>query len=260
MTRAKGPLARAVLGVAAVVLALASGADARATPGRPAAAASSVRVAEAAGLESRTNGKIFAVDPAEGPYTCSGTALDTPSGSIVLTAGHCLVEGGRWGRDVVFVPAFDHGARPFGTFRASAVYPMPQWRDGENPDYDLAAIKVSPDALGSLGDVVGGRQWTTGKSRFASFQIFGYPAGALEGEALRSCKAKGLGSDIFTNVFSGPPTVPGRCDMAGGASGGAWLVNGRVDGVTSYGYTHHLGRLYSPYFGPAVGAFLASLP
>ena len=100
---------------------------------------------------------------------------------------------------------------------------MPQWRDGENPDYDVAAIKVEPSALGSLGDVVGGRKWTTGKSRFAAFQIFGYPAGALEGEAMRSCKAKGLGSDVFTNVFSGPPTVPGHCDMAGGSSGGAWL-------------------------------------
>lgn len=260
MTRAKGPLVRAVLGAAAVALALVPGASARAISTGPAATASSIRVAEAAGLETRTNGKIFAVDPVEGPYTCSGTAIDTPSRSIVLTAGHCVVEAGRWGRDLVFVPAFDHGARPFGSFRASAVYPMPQWRDGENPDYDVAAIKVSPNLLGRLGDVVGARQWTTGKSRFAGFQIFGYPAGALEGEALRSCKAKGLGSDTFTNAFSGPPTVPGRCDMAGGASGGAWLFNGRVDGVTSYGYTHHLGRLYSPYFGPAVGAFLAGLP
>lgn len=260
MTRAIGPLARAVLEVTALVLALAPGADARALSGAPTAAASSIRVAEASGVETRTNGKIFAVDPVEGPYTCSGTALDTPSRSIVLTAGHCVVEAGHWGRGIVFVPAFDHGSRPFGTFAAVAAYVMPQWREGENPDYDIAAIKVHSDELGSLGDVVGGRDWTTGQSRFAGFQIFGYPAGALEGESLRDCRAKGLGSDIFTNGFSGPPTVPARCDMAGGSSGGAWLLNGQVDGVTSYGYTHHLGRLYSPYFGPAVGAFLAGLP
>lgn len=235
-----------------------------AAPSAPAASlagASSLRVAEAAGAEARTNGKIFAVDPVDGPYSCSGTALNTPSRSIVLTAGHCLVEGGHWGRDIVFVPAYDHGNRPYGNFAASAVYAMPQWRDSENPDYDVAAIRVMPNQLGQLGEVVGGRGWAIDRSRFARFQIFGYPAGALEGESLRSCDTTGLGSDVFTNAFDGPPTIPGRCDMAGGSSGGAWLVaGGLVAGVTSYGYTHHLGRLYSPYFGPAVGAFLGSLP
>jgi hypothetical protein len=262
MTRAAGSLARAVLGIAAVVLALVSGADARASARgtTTTAAASSLRVVDAAAPEIRTNGKIFAFDPFEGAYSCSGTALNTPSRSIVLTAGHCVVEGGGRGRDLVFVPAFDHGSRPFGTFVVTATYVMPQWKDKENPDYDVAALRVRPNRLGRLGDVVGMRDWVTGKSRFARFQIFGYPAGALEGQALRSCNAKGLGSDVFTNRFHGPPTVPGRCNMAGGASGGGWLLNGRVNGVTSYGYTHRLGRLYSPYFGPAVGAFLAALP
>jgi len=227
----------------------------------PIAGASSLRVAETSAAETRTNGKIFAYDPVDGPYTCSGTSLTTPSRSVVLTAGHCVLEDRRWGKDIVFVPAYDHGSRPFGTFVASSVYTMAQWRASENPDYDVAAIKVQPNELGRLGEAVGSRGWTTDRSRFARFEIFGYPAGALEGEALRSCDTKGLGSDVFTNVFSGPPTVPGKCDMAGGSSGGAWLApGGLVDGVTSYGYTHHLGRLYSPYFGDEVGAFLHSLP
>lgn len=256
MTRAKGPLARAVLVAAAAVLLVAPAAQ-----GEPLAGASSLRVAEVAGAETRTNGKIFAVDPVDGPYTCSGTAIATPSRSIVLTAGHCVVEDGHWGRDIVFVPAYDHGDRPFGSFSASAVYTMPQWRESENPDYDVAAIRVRPNQLGTLGEVVGGRGWAIDRSRYSKFQIFGYPAGALEGESLRSCETKGLGSDAFTDVFGGPPTVPGSCNMAGGSSGGAWVVaGGLVDGVTSYGYTHHLDRLYSPYFGTAVGAFLASLP
>ncbi len=256
MTRVKGLLARAVLALALIALLAAP-----ATSAAPVAGASSLRVAEASGAETRTNGKIFAVDPVDGAYTCSGTVLTTPSRSIVLTAGHCVLEDHRWGRDIVFVPAYDHGLRPFGTFAASAVYTMPQWRESENPDYDVAAIKVAPNELGRLGEVVGSRGWATDRSRFADFQIFGYPAGALEGESLRSCDTKGLGSDTFTDAFSGPPTIPGKCDMAGGSSGGAWLVGGGlVDGVTSYGYTHHLGRLYSPYFGDEVGAFLASLP
>ncbi len=227
----------------------------------PIAGESSLRVADAAAVETRTNGKIFATDPVEGRYTCSGTAISTPSRSIVLTAGHCVVEGGHWGRNLVFVPAYDHGARPFGTFVANAVYTTKEWRRGEDPDFDVAAIGVKPNQLGVLGDVVGGREWTTGRSRFSSFQIFGYPAGALQGESLRACDTRGFGSDPLTNSFPGPPTVPGICDMAGGASGGAWIVDERyVDGVTSYGYTRRHSRLYSPYFGAAIGRFLAGLP
>ena len=48
--------------------------------------------------------------------------------------------------------------------------------------------------------------------------------------------------------------------MAGGSSGGAWLLGGAIDGVTSYGYPAQPERLYSPYFGAAVARFLRGLP
>jgi len=225
------------------------------------ARASSLRVGDASSVEDRTNGRIFGIDPVQGPYTCSGTALTTPSRSIVLTAGHCVREGGRWGRSIEFVPAYDHGSRPFGTFHATRVYTMAPWRHGENPDFDVAALQVEPNELGELGDVVGGLEWVTGRSRFSSFRIFGYPAGALHGESLRACDTRGLGSDALTNPFAGPPTVPGKCDMAGGSSGGGWIVDDRyVDGVTSYSYVREHTHLFSPYFGDAVGRFLSSLP
>jgi V8-like Glu-specific endopeptidase len=227
----------------------------------PLAAASSVGVADASEVGIRTNGKILGVDPREGPYTCSGTAIDTPSRSIVLTAGHCVVENGRVGRHLAFVPAYDHGERPFGTFPARALYVMPQWRHGEDPDYDVAALRVGPSRLGLLTDVVGGRGYATGKSRLGPFQIFGYPAAHAGGEELRSCRAHGLGLDPLTDRFPGPPTMPASCDMAAGASGGAWLFGGQyVSGVTSYGYAGRPTQLFSPYFGSQVGAFLRRLP
>ena len=51
----------------------------------------------------RTNGRILGFDPREGDYSCSGTALDTPSHSIVLTAGHCVLEQGVVGRELTFI-------------------------------------------------------------------------------------------------------------------------------------------------------------
>jgi V8-like Glu-specific endopeptidase len=233
-------------------------------PQRPSAVpatASSLRVGESSGLEDRAFGRIFGFDPHEGPYSCSGTSLATPSGSIVLTAGHCIVENYSWGLHLIFVPAFDHHRRPFGTFSAETLYTTPQWRRSENSDFDVAAIRVRPGATGTLTETVGAHGYETGKSRFSSFQIFGYPAAALHGEELRSCSTRGLGSDRQTNGLSGPPTLPAGCDMAAGSSGGPWIVDGQyVDGVTSYGYLHHHGRLYSPYFGAVVGRFLSHLP
>ena len=172
------------------------------------AGASSLRVADASEEGERTNGRIFGVDPREGPYSCSGTALNTPSHSIVLTAGHCVVDNGSWGRELVFIPAYNHGERPFGTFAAKAVFVTPQWRRWENSDFDVAALLVEPNEFGALTDVVGGRGYETGRSRFTPFQIFGYPAGALGGEELRDCETHGLGGDPLSNRFSGPADGP----------------------------------------------------
>lgn len=225
------------------------------------AGTSSVRVLNSSSDGTRTNGKIFGIDPIDGAYSCSGTALNTPSRSIVLTAGHCVIEKGSEGRRIAFVPAYDHGTRPFGTFAATSVYVMPQWRRRENPDFDLAALRVAPNRFGALTDVVGGRGYATARSRLSVFQIFGYPAARAGGEELRSCRAHGLGFDRLTTAFSGPPTMPASCDMAAGSSGGAWLFDGEfVSGVTSYSYQGRPTQLFSPYFGPQVGSFLRQLP
>jgi V8-like Glu-specific endopeptidase len=227
----------------------------------PPAVASSVRVLNSSEDGIRTNGKILGIDPVTGPYSCSGTALNTPSHSIVLTAGHCVIERGSEARQLSFVPAYDHGNRPFGAFVADAVYVMPQWRHRENPDFDVAALRVEPNELGALTDVVGARGFASGKSRLGAFQIFGYPAARAGGEELRSCRAHGLGLDPLTDRFSGPPTMPASCDLAAGSSGGAWLFGGEfVSGVTSYSYQGRPTQLFSPYFGPEIGAFLRQLP
>ncbi len=97
------------------------------------ASASSLRVLDASEAATRMNGKIFGVDPKEGNYTCSGTAVNTPSRSIVLTAGHCVVLEGEAASRIAFVPAYDHGVRPFGTFEVTSVYVTPQWRHAGKP-------------------------------------------------------------------------------------------------------------------------------
>ena len=219
---------------------------------------SSLPVADSAAVGTRTNGRIFATVPGRGTSFCSGTALNTPSRSVVLTAAHCILDRGVRATRLAFVPAYDHGRRPFGTFLATSTRVMERWRLTESTGYDLGALIVAPNARGRLIDVVGARGWVTGRSRLSRFQIFGYPAASLFGQELRTCAGAGLGSDPHSDP--GPPTVPSLCDMAAGASGGGWLLDGQyLNGVTSYGYPHGR-RLFSPYFGLAAAAFLRSLP
>ena len=136
---------------------------------------------------------------------------------------------------------------------------MGQWRLTGSTAYDLGALIVAPNPRGRLTDVVGARDWVIGRSRLSRFQIFGYPAASLLGQELRSCPGVGLGSDPHSDP--GPPAIPSRCDMAAGASGGGWLLDGRyLNGITSYSYQGNPRRLFSPYFGVAAAAFLSSLP
>src|SRR3954469_17116637 len=66
----------------------------------------------------RVNGAIFISEGAGvGFGRCSGTSVVAPSGSVVITAGHCVYDAGIWAdRKWVFVPGYKHGERPFGTF------------------------------------------------------------------------------------------------------------------------------------------------
>ena len=84
------------------------------------AGASSIRVGDFSGAGVRTNGRILGFDPREGDYSCSGTALATPSRSIVLTAGHCVQERGSIGRELTFIPAYDHGSGPSAPSRSKS--------------------------------------------------------------------------------------------------------------------------------------------
>jgi Trypsin-like peptidase domain len=228
----------------------------------PAGAGNSFKVTEPSAEANRTNGKILGLDPHFGPYSCSGTSLATPSGSIVLTAGHCVYDEGRFGTHLVFVPAYNHKERPFGTFLAERVFVPTPWRRTENSDFDVAAMQVAPTDLGTLTTVVGAKGWTSSRSRFTELQIFGYPGGGAKAEEMRECMTRGAGSDRSLGFLFGPPPLAANCNTASGSSGGAWLAEGGtlIDGVTSYHYPPDHIRHYSPYFGPQIDRFLHQLP
>jgi V8-like Glu-specific endopeptidase len=243
------------------------GADVHLGPGRGAARASYSVVAAPEAAPYAWNGQLFVVQDGEEGF-CSATAIDSPSRSLVLTAGHCVNTGprhgrpGSWSTYLEFVPGFNLGAAPFGTFVLSgAPLALPGWTREGNPDFDLGAFLVSPNAEGvGLEDALGGgARIVTDLGHRQRFEAFGYPGGT---ERMRTCTSGYAGQDPVTLTLAGPPTVGIRCRWAPGASGGGWLLDGgqEIDGMTTYLRTEEKALTFGPYFSAAtVGRLVADL-
>jgi hypothetical protein len=215
------------------------------------------------------NGRLFIRQgPARG--FCSATAINSASRALVLTAGHCVNSGPQgfgggsfWSSFMLFVPAYSNGTAPFGAFVAhrKSVFALRQWVRFGNPNFDVGAVVVEPNAEGvNVADAVGGGATiATDFSRRQTFQTFGYPG---ESTVMQGCTSPYVGDDVLTYRIPGPPTVAIRCHWAPGASGGGWLIEeGRtIDGLTSYGKRSDKVHTFGPYFSVRnVGRLTAGL-
>jgi V8-like Glu-specific endopeptidase len=221
------------------------------------AGASFVRVATPDVFPYSVNGRIF-IRRGNLAGFCSGTAINSPTRQLVLTAGHCVNSGHEnnrrtvWSNYLAFVPAYTGGVAPFGTFVGqgrSKTYAPKQWTKHGNPDFDLGAFLVKPNAEGvNLADAVGGGATiVSGLPRAQKFLTFGYPG---ETKWMQGCQAKYVGDDRLSFPFSGPPTLGIDCRWAPGASGGGWLIGDgtQINGVNSYLHVDDSKRTYGPYF------------
>lgn len=202
------------------------------------------------------NGRVFIRRGGLVGY-CSGTAINSPTRQLVLTAGHCINSGREegdesvWSNYLQFVPGYDGGAAPFGSFvaRRSKVRAPRQWTNHGNPDFDLGAFLTLPNAAGAnVADAVGGGATiVTNLSRHQTFQTFGYPG---ETRFMQSCSSPYVGDDPLSNPFPGPPTLGIRCHWAPGASGGGWLIGDgtQINGISTYLHLNNRSRTFGPYF------------
>ncbi len=215
------------------------------------------------------NGRIFIRQGKLNGF-CSGTAINSPTRQLVLTAGHCVNSGpddggrrGVWSQYLQFVPAFNGGVAPFGAFvaRRSKVFALKQWIKQGNPDFDLGAFLALPNAEGvNVADAVGGGvAIATDLSRHQEFQTFGYPG---ETKHMQTCSSPYVGDDTLSYPLPGPPTLAIECRWAQGASGGGWLIaeGTQINGLISYLHLNNRSRSYGPYFSQAtVGKLVRGL-
>jgi RTX calcium-binding nonapeptide repeat (4 copies) len=208
----------------------------------------------------RVHGKVFFTisggsDP--GNFLCSGTAVRSPSHTLVWTAGHCVNDAefnGGFATRFEFVPGYRNGQTPFGEWVARELFTTSGWQNNDNIRLDIGAAVMGRDGEGrGVQDVVGARGIAFNQARNQTFVAFGYPAistifRSFNGELLYSCTSPRIGDD--NPPGGGPNPMEIDCDMTGGASGGGWVVKGKfVNSVTSYGYELDFDSLFGPYLG-----------
>jgi V8-like Glu-specific endopeptidase len=207
---------------------------------------------------SSTNGKVFFHNQIDNKnYICSGSAVNSQSKRLVITAGHCVHGGprGTWHSNWQFVPNYYRGSRPRGTFQAYQLRTYSDWinygETGRGFNSDVAFVTTLTNASGQrVVDAVGGHGTQYGGSRVFDVAIFGYPGNRDNGEVMWACwgttGTRWIGLYRFVSLSG--------CNFGGGSSGGPWLAGysnasglGYVRSVTSNGPADN-AYINGPYF------------
>lgn len=203
------------------------------------------------GAVTRTVGRVFFTTAQGRTASCSGTAVTSANESVVMTAGHCVKLNGAAHRNWVFVPGFDDGRRPFGTWVATRLLTTEQWNAREDINFDIAAAVVAPLQGRTLTDVVGGQGVAFNQPNGRQMFSFGYPAASpFDGSDLVFCSGQAFDDPVRTKDQGL------RCAMTGGSSGGPWFQGfdpstglGWLNSVNSFKYDFAPDFMFGPFFG-----------
>jgi V8-like Glu-specific endopeptidase len=191
-------------------------------------------------------------------YRCSAASIGN---NAVWTAGHCIhagdgSEAGR-SKEVIFIPAYNNGAAPFGVWKAFAVLTHQEWEMNGNLSYDIGGAILEPIGAEKISEVVGNLGFSANLDNNRHWFNIGYPAAfPFDGTQQHICTASFAFNDKNMNK---PYPVGIGCDMTGGASGGPWVINfsgdagsaNYLNGHNSYRYSEGPEEMFSPYFGDA---------
>lgn len=217
-------------------------------------------VSDPSAMPNASNGKLLGKMPGFGRYSCSATVIDSNSGDLLLTAGHCLRDPlGPWARRLSFIPAYDRGARPYGTWSAKSARVTREWAIRGSSGFDFGVVELRPRAGDriSIEEAVGGRALALEQPVQPSYVAVGYPFNRGGAETMWSCSSSYVGDDPRP-ARRGRPPIGIACDMTEGSSGGAWYDGaGALVSVSSFYYAQQPGVLYGPQFGRKTGRLVA---
>jgi len=119
-------------------------------------------------------GALFSVSDGQlGTHFCSASVVHSPHGDLAVTAAHCMtgVDG-----QVAFVPGYDNGKKPDGAWTVTAVYTDQAWQSSQNPDDDVAFLRLAPNTGGATVERVTGAESLGINAKVpALVRVIGYP-------------------------------------------------------------------------------------
>lgn len=202
--------------------------------------------------EASTVGALFM--PGSTTHSCTASVVDSPAGDLVMTAAHCVASDAIGAR---FVPGYDDGLSPFGTWTVTDVFVDAQWVLDREPDDDVAFLLVTPSPLNASGrsveSVVGANDLSTSPHVGQTVTVSGYGEGS--GDQQVTCTVAAYDDDN-SPAFDCPGFVSGT-------SGSPWItgsdpvthrltVGGIIGGYEAGGFTDDTS--YSPPFDATVFA------
>ena len=175
----------------------------------------------------RTAGKLFFRDPRTNQNSVCSASVLRPR--IVVTAGHCVTHPSTdasqryFHTNFLFVPAFNNGAAPYGSWTSSGQWVLNAWHmsDGSVPNPgDVAFLIMNDQTVNGqtrrIGEVTGWLGWQTQALAKNHVTMLGYPCN-LDSCARMEVTNAGAFADGGKNTY-----VYGS-SMRGGASGGPWI-------------------------------------
>jgi V8-like Glu-specific endopeptidase len=81
-------------------------------------------------------------------------------GSLILTAAHCVYSSSGYSQNLEFIPGYDGPSPPYGVWPVTQITVAKGWRQGEDPDLDVAFLNVvpPPNSVGPIEQVTGALQ------------------------------------------------------------------------------------------------------
>ncbi|MCX5204476.1 hypothetical protein OG897_23850 [Streptomyces sp. NBC_00237] len=170
-------------------------------------------------------GRLFMVLPGGQKATCTAAVVTAANRDVVSTAGHCVhleAVGGAM-KSLLFVPGYDDGNAPHGSYPARSVGVSPAWTEHEDHTADFAFVALGTDDRGRhVQDVVGSSRAVFDAKPGGARAALGYPfMPPYDGKALQYCA--GNATPVKDDRLVGGSQLK-PCRMTNGASGGPWYA------------------------------------